>query len=152
MIAVVQRVTEASVRVDTEVVGAIGPGLLALVAVCRDDSDSDVLWISKKLVEMRVFRGVDEKHFDLDVRAVSGSVLLVSNFTVAGATRQGRRPSFDAAADARKGGDLFAALVEAVRAASVQVQTGRFGADMSVHLINNGPVTLLLDSRESRSA
>jgi D-aminoacyl-tRNA deacylase len=152
MIAVVQRVSEAAVKVEEEVVAAIGAGLVALVAVCGDDADGDVAWMARKLVEMRIFAGGDGKHFDLDVRAAGGNVLLVSNFTVAGATRRGRRPSFDRAADAEKGGALFAALIEAVKAMGVPVQTGRFRAEMKVHLVNDGPVTLLLDSSEARAA
>lgn len=147
MIAVVQRVSEASVRVGRDLVGQIGPGLLALVAVCRDDTDADVKWSARKLVELRLFPNA-EKAFDIDVKTAGGSLLLVSNFTVAAATRQGRRPSFDAAADAQKGEQLFLALIEAVRATGVPTQTGRFGADMKVHLVNDGPVTVVVDSRE----
>ena len=147
MIAGVQRVSEASVRVGRDLVGQIGPGLLALVAVCRDDTDADVKWSARKLVELRLFPNA-EKAFDIDVKTAGGSLLLVSNFTVAAATRQGRRPSFDAAADAQKGEQLFLALIEAVRATGVPTQTGRFGADMKVHLVNDGPVTVVVDSRE----
>jgi D-tyrosyl-tRNA(Tyr) deacylase len=147
VIAVVQRVSEASVRVGRDLVGQIGPGLLALVAVCRDDTDADVKWSARKLVELRLFPNA-EKAFDIDVKTAGGSLLLVSNFTVAAATRQGRRPSFDAAADAQKGEQLFLALIEAVRATGVPTQTGRFGADMKVHLVNDGPVTVVVDSRE----
>src|SRR5207253_158416 len=125
-------------------VGSIGAGVVALVAVCEDDAEADVQWTARKLVELRIFRS-GEKHFDLDVKQSGGSVLLVSNFTVAAATRQGRRPSFVAAADGQKGEELFTALIEAVRASSVPVQTGRFGADMQVHLVNDGPVTFLLN-------
>lgn len=149
MIAVVQRVNEASVLVGPETVGRIGRGLLALVAVCGDDTASDLQWMARKLVGLRLFPAGD-KHFDLDVREAGGSILLVSNFTVAAATRQGRRPSFDAAADAEKGGELFAALVEAVRASGVTTETGRFRADMRVSLVNDGPVTVILNSSESR--
>lgn len=149
MIAVVQRVIEAAVRVDDEVVGAIGPGILALVAICGDDTPTDVDWTARKLAGLRIFRNRD-KHFDLDVCAAGGSMLLVSNFTVAAATRQGRRPSFEAAADAQKGAGLFAALVDAVRALGVTVETGRFGTDMRVALVNDGPVTVIVDSSQSR--
>ena len=149
MIAVVQRVTEASVTVGDETVGQIGPGLVALVAVTKDDTDTDLKWTARKLTELRIFRNGD-KHFDLDVRAAGGSILLVSHFTVAGATRQGRRPSFDTAADADKGAADLAVLVQLVRDTGVHVETGRFRADMSVHLTNDGPVTLILDSADSR--
>lgn len=149
MIAVVQRVSEASVTVGQETAGRIGPGLLVLVAVCGDDAATDVEWMARKLIGIRLFPHGD-KHFDLDVREAGGSILLVSNFTVAAATRQGRRPSFDAAADAQKGGELFAALVDAVRASGVPTETGRFRADMKVSLTNHGPVALILDTSESR--
>lgn len=154
MIAVVQRVTEAAVRVAGEVVGQIGPGLLILAAVHRDDTPADVAWTAGKLAGLRVFPSPTDadKAFDVDVRQAGGGVLLVSNFTVAADTRKGRRPSFDAAAPPDRGRELFDSLVEAVKAAGVPVQTGRFGADMRVSLVNDGPVTLLLDSQEARHA
>ena len=147
MIAVVQRVTEASVTVAGEVVGRIGPGLVALVAVHETDEPADVTWTASKLVALRIFRNA-EKHFDLDVRQSAGSILLVSNFTVAAETRKGRRPSFDAAAAPEKGRALFDALVEAVRGLGVPVETGRFGADMTVALTNDGPVTVIVKSKD----
>ena len=147
MIAVVQRVLEASVTVDGAVVGRIGPGLLALVAVRKTDTEADVAWMANKLATLRIFRSADGvKHFDLDVRAVGGSMLLVSNFTVAGRTRQGRRPSLDDAAGPELGRAMFDALVGAVRSFGVVVETGEFGADMKVALVNDGPVTFLVDS------
>ena len=154
MIAVIQRVSEAAVRVEGEVVGRIGPGLVALVAVHRDDEAADVAWTAGKLVGLRIFPNPKdlEKGFDLDVRQAGGEALLVSNFTVAADTRRGRRPSFDAAAGGERGRELFDALAEAVRSAGVDVQTGRFGADMHVSLVNDGPVTVLIDSREARPA
>ena len=148
MIAVVQRVTEATVQVGSDIAGAIGPGLVVLAAICADDSSADVDWMARKLTEFRTFRQ-GEKHFELDVKQVGGSILLVSNFTVAAATGHGRRPSFHCAAPAAKGAELFDDLTEAVSALGVPVQTGRFGADMRVHLINDGPVTVILNSREN---
>ncbi len=145
MIAVVQRVLSANVQVDGRVVGQVGPGLLALVAVTKTDAEADVAWMARKLVGLRIFRNND-KHFDLDVKQVDGSILLVSNFTVAAATRQGRRPGFDTAADPQTGRKWFDALVQATAALGVPVATGLFGADMKVELINDGPVTVLLDS------
>ena len=147
MIAVLQRVTSAKVEVDGRNVGAIGPGLLALVAVHATDTPADVAWAAGKIAGLRIFRNGD-KHFDVDVKEAGGAVLLVSNFTVAAATRHGRRPSFDAAAPPDLGRQLFDALVEAVRAEGLPVQTGVFGADMSVSLTNDGPVTVLIDSRK----
>ena len=149
MIAVVQRVSEASVVVDGRAVGQIGAGLLALVAVHKTDAAADVTRTANKLCSLRIFRGGD-KHFDLDLKQAGGSVLLVSNFTVAAQTRQGRRPSFDEAADPETGRRLFDQLVEAVRAAGAPVQTGEFGADMLVSLANDGPVTVVVDSRGNR--
>ena len=149
MIAVVQRVSQASVTVEGRVVGHVDAGLLALVAVHKIDTAADVTWTANKLCTLRIFRGGD-KHFDLDVKQVGGAVLLVSNFTVAAQTRQGRRPSFDEAADPESGRRLFDQLVEAVRASGVPVQTGEFGADMLVSLANDGPVTVIVDSRSGR--
>ncbi len=145
MIAVVQRVTEAAVVVESETVGRIGPGLLVLAAVHRTDTPADAAWTAGKLAGLRVFRNGD-KYFDADVKGVGGSILLVSNFTVAAATREGRRPSFSAAAEADRGRELFDQLVDAIRLLGVAVETGRFGADMLVSLVNDGPVTVIVDS------
>jgi D-tyrosyl-tRNA(Tyr) deacylase len=149
MIAVVQRVWEASVTVEARVVGQIGAGLVVLVAIHKTDSAADVTWTANKLSSLRIFRG-GGKHFELDVKQSGGSILLVSNFTVAAQTRQGRRPSFDEAADPETGRRLFDQLVEAIRATGVPVQTGEFGADMLVSLANDGPVTVIVDSRAPR--
>lgn len=145
MIAVVQRVTEASVTVDGTVVGRIGHGLAVLAAIHRTDTDSDISWMASKLNGLRIFRNED-KYFDADVRQVNGSILLVSNFTVAAATREGRRPSFSAAAETEVGRAMFDKLIEKVRSLGVPVETGQFGADMIVSIKNDGPVTVILDS------
>src|SRR5258706_7255757 len=114
MIAVVQRVSEARVVVDARTVGEIGPGLLVLAAVEKDDTPADIEWTANKLVGLRIFRNGD-KHLDLDVKQTGGSVLLVINFTVASGTRRGRRPSLDGAASPAKGRELFDLLVNAVK-------------------------------------
>jgi len=146
MITIVQRVSEARVTVAGEVVGSIGPGLLALAAVVRGDTDKDIDWTAAKLAVLRVFRS-GEKHFDKDVKEIAGgSILLVSNFTVAASTRQGRRPSLDRAAEPAVAQAMFAKLVEATRAQGVPVATGKFAADMKVALVNDGPATFILDS------
>lgn len=145
MIAILQRVLRASVTVDGQIIGQIGPGLLALVAVTKADGPEQIAWTARKLLGLRIFRNGD-KHFDLNVQQSGGAVLLVSNFTVAAATRQGRRPSFEAAADPEAGRKGFDALVEAVRASGVTVATGQFGADMQVELLNDGPVTVTVDT------
>ena len=148
MIAVVQRVNEASVDVGGEVVGRIGHGLVALVAVHRTDTMRDVEWTANKLLALRLFPNGD-KDFDVGVADAGGSVLLVSNFTVAARTQKGRRPSFDDAADAGTGLPLFDSLVSVLSASGIPVQTGRFGAHMHVSLVNDGPVTVVVDSRSS---
>jgi D-tyrosyl-tRNA(Tyr) deacylase len=145
MIAVVQRVTNASVTVGDEVVGRIDRGLAVLLAVHETDTPADVAFVAAKLAGLRVFPN-GEKGYDLDVRQVGGGVLLVSNFTVAASTRQGRRPSFDAAAKPEKGRELFDAVAEALRQAGVPVETGRFGAEMLVEIRNDGPLTLIVES------
>jgi len=149
MICVIQRVLRASVTVDGSVVGEIGPGMAVLAAVHRDDSPADIEWTAGKLVAMRLFRN-REKHFDLDVKQVGGSILLVSNFTVAASTRHGRRPSLDQVAPPEMGAKLFDLLVDRVRSLGVPVATGKFGADMKVEIVNDGPVTFLVDSRQAR--
>ena len=150
MIAVVQRVNEASVTVEGEVVGKIGRGLAVLVAVHRTDSAEDVAWTAAKLLALRLFPN-GEKDFDAAVAEAGGSLLVVSNFTVAAKTQKGRRPSFDEAADAQAGLPLFNHLVALLAASGIPIETGRFGAHMHVSLVNDGPVTVLVDSRAGRA-
>jgi D-aminoacyl-tRNA deacylase len=145
MIAIVQRVTEARVEVDGQTVGAINHGLLVLAAIERRDSPNDVEWMANKLVGLRLFRS-GEKHFDLDVKQVSGSILLVSNFTVSAQTNSGRRPSLDGAADPARARELFDALVQIVSGLGVPTATGQFGGDMRVHSVNEGPATFIVES------
>ena len=148
MIAVVQRVTEARVTVSGAVVGEIGNGLLALVAVVRGDEPKDVAWMTAKLTSLRIFPDpTGEKHFDLSVSDVGGGILLVSNFTVAADTKRGRRPSFDGAAVPEAGRMLLDQLIESLRATGVPVATGEFGGDMRVSLVNDGPATFIVNSR-----
>jgi D-aminoacyl-tRNA deacylase len=147
VIAVVQRVTEARVVVNGATVGEIGPGLLALVAVQVDDTAEDVKWMAGKLTTLRIFRN-GEKHFDFDVQQSGGAVLLVSNFTVAGKTKQGRRPSFDAAAKPEVGRKFLDELVGAVKSLGIKTATGEFGADMTISLVNDGPSTFIVNSKE----
>lgn len=145
MICVIQRVTEASVTVDNQVVGKIGQGLLVLAAVERGDTAAEAEWTAAKIVSLRIFRCC-EKHFDVDVKQVGGSILLISNFTVAAATRKGRRPSFDPAADPADAEPIFNELVRATKALGIPVETGRFGASMQVSLVNDGPSTFLVQT------
>jgi D-aminoacyl-tRNA deacylase len=151
MISVIQRVASAEVLTSQGSICRIGEGLLALVAVIRGDSKKDFEWTANKLATLRIFREKD-RHFDLDVRQVQGEILLVSNFTVAGQTRQGRRPSFEAAAETAVARELFQHFVEEVRRVHPRVACGAFGEDMQVTLTNDGPVTFILDSKTSRSS
>jgi D-tyrosyl-tRNA(Tyr) deacylase len=148
MICVVQRVTEAKVTVDGETVGDIERGLVALVAVTKADTLAKAEWMAGKLAGLRVFRA-EGKHFEADVTQVGGSMLLVSNFTVSAKTRRGRRPSLDSAAEPAHAEKLFNHLVECVRRLKIPVATGSFGADMRVHLVNEGPATFIVDSSAS---
>jgi D-tyrosyl-tRNA(Tyr) deacylase len=145
MRAVVQRVTSASVAVEGTVAGAIGQGLLVLVGAGRDDAPADVEWIASKVRELRVFSDEAGK-MNRSLVDIGGSALLVSQFTVYGDCRKGRRPSFDAAAPAEVGRTHFDHLVRTLRESGLRVETGVFGAAMQVTLVNDGPVTLLLDS------
>ena len=149
MICVVQRVSSATVTAGAEVLGQIGMGMLVLAAVHHDDTEADIQWAANKLYSLRIFRNGD-KYFDFDVKEAGGSILLVSNFTVAASTRKGRRPSLDAAATPELGHRLFDLFVREVRASGVTVATGQFGAEMKVQLVNDGPATFLVDSREAR--
>jgi D-tyrosyl-tRNA(Tyr) deacylase len=150
MIAVLQRVLEAKVVVEGKLVGQISHGILALVAVAHDDTQDDVQWMANKLSSIRMFRSADgQKHFELDVREAKGSVLLVSQFTLAAQTKKGRRPSFEKAAPPEVGRKLFDELVAAVQQLKIPTQTGQFAADMKVSLANDGPVTFILESRSS---
>lgn len=145
MRAVIQRVTSARVRVGDGVVGEIGPGLVVLLGVGRDDTETDVKYIAAKIRDMRVFEG-DGKPMDRSVVDAGGSVLVVSQFTLYGDMRKGRRPSFDDAAPPELARALYEAVVRELRSAQVPVATGQFQAMMRVELVNDGPVTVLVDS------
>jgi len=144
--AVIQRVSRACVHVGAETVGEIGPGLLALVGVAADDGPSDIAYIAGKIRDLRIF---EDEHGKMNraVGETGGAVLLVSQFTLFGDARKGRRPSFDRAAPADDGRVLFDAVVADLRAAGVTVETGTYRAHMRVELVNDGPVTILVDSR-----
>jgi D-tyrosyl-tRNA(Tyr) deacylase len=145
MIALIQRVKQASVAVQGETIGAIGTGLLALVAVQPSDTEASIERMAERLLAYRVFSDA-EGRMNLSVQAVAGGVLLVSQFTLAADTRSGLRPSFTSAAPPEQALAGFNALVEAVRRRHGPVATGRFGADMQVSLVNDGPVTFWLET------
>ena len=142
--AVVQRVSRASVTVDGEVVGECACGLLVLVGVGHDDTDATARRLAEKLARLRVFEN-DDGRFDRSLVDVGGEALVVSQFTLLAGTRKGTRPSFTGAAAPEQAEPLVAAVVEALRAEGVRVGTGVFGARMAVELVNDGPVTIVLD-------
>ena len=147
MRAVVQRVAWARVEVGGEVVAEIEPGLAVLVGVAADDTEKDADYLADKLVNLRVFED-DAGRLNLSALDLGHSILAVSNFTVLGDTRKGRRPSFTDAAEPQKAEALYERLVERMRATGVPVQTGRFREKMQVSLCNDGPVTLVVESRQ----
>lgn len=148
MRAVVQRVSEASVTVDEEVVGRIERGFLILLGIAEDDTQDDIIWLAAKIAGLRVFEDADGK-MNLDVKQIEGSALVVSQFTLMGDCRKGRRPSFVAAARPEKANGLYESFVAEMRGLGIPVETGTFQAHMDVALVNDGPVTLLLDSRKA---
>jgi D-tyrosyl-tRNA(Tyr) deacylase len=147
MRAVVQRVTRASVRAGDRVVGQIGPGLVVLLGVAKDDGRDDVRYIAAKIRDARVFEGEGGRLMDRSVAEVEGAVLVVSQFTLYGDMRKGRRPSFDAAAPPEAARSLYEAVVRELRDVPLDVATGEFQARMHVELVNDGPVTVLIDSK-----
>jgi D-tyrosyl-tRNA(Tyr) deacylase len=149
MRAVLQRVTSASVRVDGEVVGAIGPGLLAYVGVAEGDGATEAEWLAKRIAELRLFPKSTAESARSMERALLESgraALVISQFTLLADTKKGRRPSFFAAAAPDLAAPLVDAVVAALRTQGVEVATGRFGAHMEVESVNDGPVTISLDS------
>ena len=145
MRAVVQRVSRAGVTVDGEVVGTIDRGLLVLLGVAPSDTEAEARWLADKVVGLRIFPDAEGK-MNRDVAEAGGGVLVVSQFTLYGDCRKGRRPSFVGAAPPEVAEPLYEAFVLAVRANGLPAATGRFGAMMQVELINDGPVALILDS------
>ena len=145
MKGLIQRVSAARVEVDGKIVGAIDQGLLALVGVEPQDDEASAQRLLHKLLNYRVFADIEGK-MNLSLGDVGGGLLLVSQFTLAADTRKGLRPSFSSAAPPARGAELFEHLVDQARARHPLVATGRFGANMQVHLVNDGPVTFLLEA------
>ena len=147
MRAVVQRVSSASVSVDGEIVGAIERGFLVLLGVAGDDDQDDVIFLAAKTAGLRIFEDADGK-MNLGLTDVGGQMLVVSQFTLLGDCRKGRRPSFVRAARPELAETLYRSFIAEVRGHGIEVQTGRFQVHMDVELVNDGPVTLLLDSKK----
>lgn len=147
MKAVIQRVSEAHVIVDAVTVGEIGAGTLVLLAVEKGDSEADAKWLAKKIVELRMFADSDGK-MNLSLQEIGGSILAISQFTLAGSCEKGRRPSFTAAATPDEGKRLYEEFIAQVKELGIPVACGIFQADMKVSLVNDGPVTFILESRK----
>jgi len=141
----VQRVSEASVEIDGKTVGAIGPGLLVLLGIGHSDTPAEVTQLVDKIVNLRVFAD-DEDKMNRSLLDIHGQMLVISQFTLWGDCRKGRRPSFVQAADPEVAEPLYERFVDEVRGQGVVTETGRFGAMMQVHLVNDGPVTLVIES------
>ena len=146
MRAVVQRVSRARVLVGEEVVGEIGRGLVVLLGVARSDTAEQAIWLADKVVSLRIFQDAQE-NMNLGLGDVGGAVLVVSQFTLYGDCRKGRRPSFVDAAPPEIAVPLYEAFVNAIKANGIPTATGSFGAMMQVELVNDGPVTLIVDSK-----
>jgi len=147
MKAVIQRVKSAQVCVEGRVTGRIGKGLLVLLGVGRGDGEEDLSFLVSKIPELRIFEDASGK-FNLSLKEINGEILIVSQFTLYGDCRKGRRPSFTEAEEPARAKNLYEQFVSTLRGQGVPVQTGEFQAKMEVHLINDGPVTLLLDSKQ----
>jgi D-aminoacyl-tRNA deacylase len=147
MRAVIQRVASARVRIGDRVTGEIGRGVLVLLGVGRGDTLADVHYMAGKIRDLRLFESEAGKPMDRSVADIGGAVLVVSQFTLYGDVRKGRRPSFDEAASPSDARDLYEAVVRELQAAHVPVSTGEFQAMMHVELVNDGPVTVLVDSK-----
>ena len=147
MRAVVERVSRARVTVDGETTGAIEAGLLVYLGIGPEDGDREVAWLTSKVADLRVFPD-EEGRFDRSVSDISGSVLVVSQFTLYADTRRGRRPSFTDAAPPEVAAPLVDRVMDALRGRGLRVEGGRFGAHMLVDAVNDGPVTILLDSND----
>ena len=147
MIAIIQRVTHASVSINNQVKGHIETGFLVLLGITHTDTLEDVAWLSRKIVGMRIFSDAESK-MNLDLAAVEGDILLISQFTLHASTKKGNRPSFIDAARPELAVPLYEAMIHQLSAdLGKSIQTGAFGADMQVSLLNDGPVTILIDSK-----
>ena len=146
MVAVIQRCSKSSVKVDNEIIARIESGLIVILGVCSDDSIKDVDYIANKIVSLRIFNDQKGK-MNLSINETSRSVIIVSQFTLCANIKKGSRPSFLNAAPTKIGEELYKHLISSLTKSGLNVQTGRFGAMMDVQLVNNGPATFIIDSK-----
>ncbi len=147
MRSVVQRVKNAKVEIDGNISGEIQEGLLVLLGVCDDDTDADLKWLANKIIGLRIFSDENDK-MNLSLRDVNGGLLIVSQFTLYGDCKKGRRPNFTSAGASDFAKEMYLKFVDYCKTQVDVTETGVFGADMQVSLLNDGPVTLILDSKE----
>ena len=146
MRVVLQRVTRASVEVGEKIIGTIGAGLLVLLGVAQTDTEKDADWLVEKILKLRLFSGGEESGFEKNIVEIGGSLLIVSQFTLYGDCKKGTRPSFSSAARPEQAEKLYEYFLEKCVDAGIQTESGQFGANMEVDLVNDGPVTMTIDS------
>ncbi len=144
MRALIQRVTSASVKVDGKIVGKIGKGFLVFLGIYEEDTEEKIEKLTKKIVNLRIFNDENDK-MNLSIKDVKGEILLISQFTLCADTRKGNRPSFVSAKNPKDANKIYEKIIESIRNENIVVEKGIFGADMKVELLNDGPVTILLD-------
>ena len=147
LISVLQRVDSGSVKVKNKIIGKIYKGFVILLGISKSDKETDVDYLVEKIINLRVFNDHDKK-MNLSIKEVKGSVLIISQFTLCADIKKGRRPSFINAAEPNKAKNLYQYFIEKIHLKKIPVETGEFGAEMKVDLVNNGPVTLVLDSNQ----
>ena len=145
MRSVIQRVSYASVKVDGEIIGKIEKGLLILLGVCDEDTEKDLVYMVDKITGLRIFEDEEEK-MNLSVEDIGGELLVVSQFTLFGDCRKGKRPSFSSAGKPDYANEMYEKFIKLLKEKNLKVESGRFGADMKVELLNDGPVTIIIDS------
>ncbi|MFA5317900.1 MAG: D-aminoacyl-tRNA deacylase [Patescibacteria group bacterium] len=147
MRAVVQRVKESRAKIDEEIIGEINQGLLVLLAVHKDDTEKDIVWMAKKIAQLRIF-GDEDCKMNKSVKDTGGEILIVSQFTLYGDCGRGNRPSFITSARPEKAKEFYEKFLEQIRSAGIKVATGKFQEHMELELINDGPTTIIIDSHQ----